>query len=477
MDTNRLKQFWQDHQQVVMIVLAAGILLVLLLIARAATPNTQFEAESAKLAGNVSVKSDSSASGGSYVEFNASDPTTPPSSSGYGAGVQGAELAVPAGAVNVNPSNIVSEINSRPAGTAFHLADGTYKVGQLPNKAGNKYYGNPNNPNKVVFDGETKYTSLTTGNPDKSSSPASSGKLYTWNLLDNNIVANMTMRRYRGYNDEKGYGPLYSSGSANNVTVRNVILADNQFSGMRLGSSNWKVSFVTSYHNGQYGLSGGGTNNLVENALLYENGKAGLPYVPRYEKSDRGGTKFVFSKDLTFRNSEIYGHKDNGLWFDIGNSGMTAENNYIHDNTRHGIIYELSLGGGVIRNNNLVNNATGTQAQAYRDAGIFVNVGGDTLIEGNTINNARNGIILYQPNRDMTNAKPICGSVIKNNIIKGSIGNAWIGLNVAVTVNSCNPIDNPSQVTITNNNEQGPSVMYWLNSLVNGSNWSSKGYN
>lgn len=483
LNKKQLKNLWQENQTVILVVLTALLLAVILLTVRAAGPLVSYEPETGSLGGNALIKSDSSVSGGKYVEFTANTPLPPEPptpSSDYGAGAPGSSLSVPAGAVNVNPSNIVSEINSRPGGTKFRLSDGTYKLGQLPNKAGNEYYGNPSDHSKVVFDGEATYSSLTQPNPDRAGSHATGGKYYVWNLMNNNVIANMTMRRYRGEGDEKGYGPLAARGtSANNVLIQNVELRDNQFSGIRLGTSRWKVRFLTSRHNGQYGMSGSGTDHIVENTLLYANGNDGLTYVPRYERSDRGAFKFVHMTDQIVRNTEVHSHQDNGMWWDGTTKGMLVENNYIHDNRRHGIIFELSL-GGTIRNNNLVNNAQSSPAQDYRDSNIFSNVGGPILIEGNTVTGGRNGIVLYQPNRSFTlgtTATPICGSVIRNNTIKGNIKNAWIGIHSPATYGGCNPEDNPSSVTIQNNNEQGSGVKYWFGGSYSASQWASKGYN
>lgn len=76
----KLKHFWANNKQTVIVVVSALVLTAALLAVRAGAPFASFEAEGANLAGNAVVKSDSAVSGGKYVEFNQSVPTTPPPS-------------------------------------------------------------------------------------------------------------------------------------------------------------------------------------------------------------------------------------------------------------------------------------------------------------------------------------------------------------------------------------------------------------
>ncbi len=383
--------------------------------------------------------------------------TTAPSGL-YGAGVAGASLAVPSGAVAVTPANIVSQINSRPAGTAFALEPGTYLLGDLPNKAGNRYYGPANNHGAVIFDGQATIE-------------------VAWRLQTNNLFANMTIRRYRGLDDAPGNSPFLANG-ANNVVIRNVEFKDNRLSGLRFGGSGWLASYITSQQNGQYCIGGSGSNHTVDHSLLSQCGVDGLPFAPRFVASDRGISKINHSSGFTVRNSEIRNIDSggNGLWLDGNNGGFLIEGNYVHDIQRHGIIVELGE-GGTIRDNTLVNTAYGSQPQEYRDAAIFNNYGGAILISGNTIDGARNGIILYQPNRSFPadHANSVCGTVVRDNTIQGAIGNAWTGQHIAVTYEGCNPNSTPNQVIWFHNTEVG-SVNHWLNNDATPAQWAARGY-
>jgi hypothetical protein len=63
---------------IIFVVAFATIGTILLLLTRAATPTAHFETESANLSGNATIVSDTQASGGQALQFNA--PTTPPPS-------------------------------------------------------------------------------------------------------------------------------------------------------------------------------------------------------------------------------------------------------------------------------------------------------------------------------------------------------------------------------------------------------------
>lgn len=392
--------------------------------------------------------------------------TQPPVAGLYGAGVSGAAVPVPSGAISVTPSTLVQEINNRPAGTAFALQPGTYVLGNVPNKAGNRYYGVPSDHGAVVFDGQTTY----------SGSTVTGGHQVAFRLADNNVFANMTFRRYRGLDDAPGNSPLFANG-ASDVVIRNVEFRDNQLSGLRFGGSRWQVSYITSQRNGQYCMGGSGSNHVIELSLFAACGVEGLD-VPRHGDSNRGISKFNHSTNITVRTSEFRNITggSNGLWFDGNNAGFTIVGNYLHDMQRHGIIVELGE-GGTIRNNVLVNVAYGSPAQEYRDAAIFSHFGGAILIEGNTIDGARNGIMLYQHDRtfDPAHGDSVCGSVVRNNTVKGTIGNAHTGMHVTSTYEGCNPMSNPGQVVWENNTEVG-NVRHWLNGSATPTQWAARGY-
>lgn len=68
-NTGKIKQFWGNNKQTILVVGAASLLTFALLAVRAGSPFAGFEGEGASLYGSVVVKSTGEASGGKYVEF------------------------------------------------------------------------------------------------------------------------------------------------------------------------------------------------------------------------------------------------------------------------------------------------------------------------------------------------------------------------------------------------------------------------
>lgn len=396
-------------------------------------------------------------------------PPPPTSTSDYGAGVTGASLAIPSGAVSVSPSNIVAEINSKPAGTAFALAAGTYNLGDLPNKIGNRYYGNPSNHLAVVFDGGTVY----------SGTKPTSGKMRVFTLLNNNIVANLTIKRYRG-DDTKGSAPLTGSGVG--VTIRNVEVYENQFTGIRFGGSNWDVSYVTSRQNGQYCYGGSGTGHNLSYFVAKECGNAGLP-VPRYSEGDRGGSKFVQTTNFTVEYGEVANMDDNGLWFDIANVNVVIRNLWVHDVEQHGIDIEASFGPGLIENNLVEDSAFENIDVAYRRACIFTAMTEDVTIKNNTVRGCKNGIMGYQWNHPQwlgTIAGKVQATPVRNLLVTGNtiseITNNWAGIASLTSAAGCDANAACANNQFVNNTYLGSNPMFWWDDATrNLSYWTSQG--
>ena len=453
--------------RVLAIVLFAALTTALLLIVRAAGPYVALEGEEATNSGTL-IKSDANASGGQYAEFTGGGI----SATEYGAGVAGASLAVPSGAVSVNPSNIVSEINNKPAGTAFKLADGTYKLGQLPNKTGNRYYGNPANHEAVVFDGETVYSG---GKP-------TSGKMTVLTLLANNIVANLTIKRYRG-DDTKGSGAL--TGGGDGVLIRNVELYENQFVGLHFGGSNWDVSYITSRHNGQYCYNGSGTGHHLSYFVALECGNEVLP-IPRYTTTnDRGGSKFVQTTDFTVEHGEVANMDDNGLWFDIANRDVIIRNLWVHDVEQHGIDIEASFGPGLIENNLVEDSAFENIDVAYRRACIFTAMTENVTIKNNTVRGCKNGIMGYQWNHPQwlgeingtVQATPVRNLLVTGNTIS-EITHHWAGVASLTSAAGCDANAACANNKFVGNTYTGNSPVFWWDDATrNLSYWTGEGFN
>lgn len=398
---------------------------------------------------------------------------------GVGAGVTGAPLSVPAGAITATPSNLATLIGSYPGGTAFALQSGTY-VGSFPNKPGNQYYGIPSNHNAVIFDGQATY-------PDTNIGTKPNGGVATMMTAESgNIFANLTVQSYRTWNENNDGGPILFSGQQN-VLFQNCEFRYQFKSGIKIIGANHRLRFCTMRHNGQYGWSGSGTDHIIENCLNEENGTTAAQSagVPPHDTGDRGGCKMVYTTRCIIRNNEVrnfLGPAKEGIWYDIANVDGVIENNYIHQTGESGIFYELSQGGGIIRGNLLVECHQGSRSAGPQDgAAIFNLAGGDVLIEDNVVDGGTagswQGIQLTQyGSRDYSLGDAICGSVIRNNIVRGYIINAHVGVHSNATIEGCNPISTPSSVTIQNNDEQGTNVRYWFNTFKTAAEWAALGY-
>lgn len=397
--------------------------------------------------------------------------TTTPVSGIYGAGVQGAALPIPSGAVAVTTLTLASAIQNNPAGTIFALAPGVYRVGNLPNKVGNGYYGVPTDHRAVILDGETTY----------SGTSPTSGKMRPWTeLMDNNTIANMTVRRYRG-DDTKGSAPLWGGG-ADGVIIRNVEVYENQFSGIRFAGTVWDVSYVTSRHNGQYCYNGSGTGHTLSHFIAFECGNSGLP-VPRNADSDRGGSKFVQTNNFTVEDGEVADMDDNGLWFDIANRNVVIRRLWVHGVEQHGIVVEASFGPALIEDNLVENSAFENQTSAYRRACIFFAVTENVTIRNNTVDGCKNGIMGYQWNHPQyqgtvsgkVQATPVRNARVHNNVIR-NITHHWAGIASLTALAGCDANDPCADNQFFDNVYVGTSQFWWDDATRNLSYWTAQGH-
>ena len=106
------------------------------------------------------------------------------------------------------------------------------------------------------------------------------------------------------------------------------------------------------HHNGQKGIGGSGSNNLVEGNMVSFNNWAGFD--PTWEA---GGMKFAVASNLTVRGNSVHDNIGPGLWTDIGSINVLYENNVVANNTAGpGIQHEISY-AATIRNNTVYNNS------------------------------------------------------------------------------------------------------------------------
>ena len=117
---------------------------------------------------------------------------------------------------------------------------------------------------------------------------------------------------------------------------------------------------------------------------------------------EAGGNKVVLSRGFVFDRCQVTNNHGPGIWFDIGNEGCTVRHCQIEDNDGIGLYYEISFGLHA-HDNRLVNNANVGQNPPWHywgDGGITLASSPDCLIEGNTILQNRQGVVIKEQDRD-----------------------------------------------------------------------------
>ena len=404
-----------------------------------------------------------------------------PITQGYGAGVLGARLAIPSGAVAATPANLDSLVGSNPTSTDFALAAGTY-TGEFSNKTGNGYYGDPNDHTAVVFDGGLTYAN----SPPNIGETPTGGSIGFMSGLSNNTWANLTIQKYQT-TDTNNNGGVWTNEMVgqSNILLQNIETKDIHMTGIHIGGSNHTVRFCTSRWNGQYGIAGGGINILVENCLVEGVGDDTVTtrgIVARHTSSNRGGGKWSFSNGNTIRNcnyKDLLGYVT-GIWFDIDNFNVTVENNLVERVARRGIFIELGH-GGTVTGNTLINCHTSSDPLTCDSAVITWNAGGPVTFENNVIrndsaNSGWNGISFSQYSRDYTFGEGFCGSTVRNNEIGSFFVNNWVSVHgTFIDPAGCDPTI-PSNITIENNTELGSGISFHHGTDKTPAEWATLGY-
>jgi hypothetical protein len=142
---------------------------------------------------------------------------------------------------------------------------------------------------------------------------------------------------------------------------------------------NWVVDHVVVLHNHGCGVKvNGAMGTLVERSTFSDNGwegfcgsSTGATFTHNTVKGnnvlgfdagwDAGGGKFANSQNLVVSHNSIVGNNGTGLWFDVGDDGVTALGNVIKNNTAKygagdGLRFEISC-NGTIGSNSVSGNA------------------------------------------------------------------------------------------------------------------------
>lgn len=437
-----LKNIWPKYQKQILVLVGALVLAGVVYSARAAGPLVSFEAESGSRSGNVLIKSDSAASGGSYAEFSAGTPPPPTGGctgtainpgdswqSKSNAGSEGTTFCIKAGVHRMQTVNAKS--NQKFIGEAGAVMSGAKVLTGWTQSGSNWYVGGQTQGSSAsglpCRDGEPRC-----GHPEDlfvdnkrlthvaSLGDLGAGKWYfdygadriyirdnpSGKTVETSVlpvalnggpsgvhVKNLVIEKYATPNQNAAVG---GTGGTQNWLIENNEIRYNHAVGVR-GSTGAVVRGNDIHHNGMLGAAGG-ANHLYENNKSHHNALAGWG---GFTGGYSGGSKWTHANGLIVRGNHHYDNNFTGLWADGNNINVTIENNLVENSQQHGIFYEIGH-KAIIRNNISRNNGWGGGYWADR-AGILMNTSQDVEIYGNTVENNYNGIAVIGRDRSASN--------------------------------------------------------------------------
>jgi hypothetical protein len=160
--------------------------------------------------------------------------------------------------------------------------------------------------------------------------------------------------------------------------------------GARIAGDRNTFRRVTSRFNGQMGMSGHGTGNVMEECLLEGNNVKG------YSKSwEAGGIKVTVSRGFKIIHCRAIRNDGPGIWFDIDNRNELVEESYAAENNGAGIFIEISE-TATVRKNICLRNGLKNEPGAWNGGGILLGEAMHCVIEANICVGNRNGIEVRQ---------------------------------------------------------------------------------
>jgi len=411
------------------------------------------------------------------------DPIPPPTTTKVGAGVHAA-VPVPSGAVAVNPSNIADKIRNNPPGTDFALQGGKYSLQAVPNKEDNRYFGDPADHQRVIWDGQAKYASLEPG------SQPTGGLEFIMELQPGNQFFNMTIERYRCYKDK--FGPFRVG--APNIRFQNFESRHMFRHGFQCMGEHLTLTNVTSWGNGALCVKGGSKSGkhgdwLFERVDFFSSGDDHTRDwgTPRIEPSDRGICKITSTNKVLLKDSYLHdqnGHA-NGWWADGNVREFDVVNTDFERMDRHAIKHEITHGGKVLKNRF---RKVGTKAvkQDYVHAAVGLANSGVVQVEDNDFDDVWIAVTAYAPKLSRQYEVPddvwsaMCGSTIRRNNITNVRGYN-IAVHNKIKRDGCDFLADPSGLIIEDN-DYDLSKDFWVSGdgrskdVVGHAAWNALGY-
>jgi hypothetical protein len=390
----------------------------------------------------------------------------------------GSAAAALAATVNVSPSeDFQTVVSSNPAGTTFMITPGVYRMQSITPKTGDIFEGQSG----AVLNGSRQLTSFTRsgiyyvatgqtqhGTANGECQAAYAGCEYPEDLFFNNVplqrVEALTQvvagKWYFDYSTasvyfvdnptgktvEIGVTTHAFSGSATNVTIEGLTIekyADpaqdgaisggawtiesnditlNHGGGIRL-ASNQIIEYNQIWWNGQEGLTGSGSNILVQNNEIAYNNTLGFDF-----GWEAGGTKFSNTTNLVVQGNYVHDNKGPGLSLDFQTYNWLIQGNRTSGNYVAGILDEISY-NGTARYNIIEDDASypgKTNPSMWWACGFFDLDSSNATVYGNTVINNSNGICAVSISRGSGSrgAFLVQNLSVYDNVIVQSVGSA-----------------------------------------------------
>ena len=389
--------------------------------------------------------------------------------------------------VSISPGTMIQdEVNEHPAGTTFVLRAGVFRMQSITPKSGDIFEGQPGavlngsqlltsftrSGNYWVASGQTQH-----GSANGTCLSGYSGCEYPEDLFFNNVplqrvesLANVAAGKwYFDYSADKVYflddptGKTVEigvtthafSGSATSVTIKGLtiekyaapaqdgpiscfnvshvclgtgwIIESNEIrlnhgAGIRLAPDQ-VIRSNHIHHNGQEGLTGTGSNILIQDNEIAFNNTLGFDY-----SWEAGGTKFSNTTNLVVQGNYVHDNKGPALSLDYQNYNWLIQGNHTSRNYVAGILDELSYDGTA--RYNIIEHDAAYPGQAnpgmWYACGFFNLDSTNAQVYGNTLSDNSNGICGVSIPRGSGNrgAFEVQNLSAHDNVIVQSVGSA-----------------------------------------------------